>query len=406
MLNLLACQKQGTLMGYQKDIRAGILTGNHYPRLGGVEYYNHFLAEALNQLPNVKVSIASGTLAEVPSDFPYPYSVYRAKSFWHLTPWLHYQNHKKMLQQEQLNILHGPMLHGGGVMALRLKQEFGLPMIAQSHGSDVQLVPEIEYGACSQPEIKTIVQQVINEADHIVAVSSLNKQQIVELGGIDRKITIIHNGIQYEEIQQITFTDQKEKYNLSQDDFVLITVGRNRPIKRMELLFQALAILGSKGAHIKCLCVGPEENLAELAESYGVMNQIRLTGRIPQIKKGIYAPPPYPELTNCYRSADLYVSCSYVESFGGAAADALATGTPIIVGRNHGITDVLVEGVTGWVMKDETPEELASILLSLSHRKVELKQHEHDISDSVRHLTWENIAKQMRDVYQNVLDNK
>lgn len=406
MLYLLACQKRGALMGYQKYIRAGILTGNHYPRLGGVEYYNHFLAEALNQLPNVKVSIASGTLAEVPSDFPYPYSVYRAKSFWRLTPWLHYQNHKKMLKQEQLNILHGPMLHGGGVLALRLKQEFGLPMIVQSHGSDVQLVPEIEYGACLQPEIKTIVQQVINEADHIVAVSSLNKQKIVDLGGIDEKITIIHNGIQYEEIQQIAFADQREKYNLSQDDFVLITAGRNRPIKRMCLLFQALALLGEKGTHIKCLCVGPKENLAELAENYGVMDQVRLTGRIPKIKNGIYAQPPYPDFINCYRSADMYVSCSYVESFGGAAADALASGTPIIIGHNHGIKDVLVEDVTGWVMKDETPEELANMLLSLSQRKVELKKHEHEISDSVRHLMWRNIAAEMRDVYQNVLENK
>ncbi len=69
-----------------EKIHVGLLTANHYPRLGGMEFAMHFLAEALNNIPNTHISVACSTLPEVPKNFPYPYNIYRAKSLWRLTP--------------------------------------------------------------------------------------------------------------------------------------------------------------------------------------------------------------------------------------------------------------------------------------------------------------------------------
>ena len=138
----------------------------------------------------------------------------------------------------------------------------------------------------------------------------------------------------------------------------------------MELLFETLKKLKDY-KDIKCLCIGPEENLGQLAEKYDVVDKVVLTGRIPK-KNSFDMIQPYSDLINAYRSSNLYISTSYVESFGNAAADALACGIPIIVGKKHGIRDVILEGETGWTMPEETPDSLAELIIDLYKKREKL----------------------------------
>jgi glycosyltransferase involved in cell wall biosynthesis len=306
-----------------------------------------------------------------------------------------------MIQKEKPQILHGPMLHGGGFWAMQMAQKFNLPFVAHSRGSDVQLVPEIGYGACLNPVVKKKIQTVLKQADKLIAVSSINKQNMVDLGALPENITVIPNGVHYDEIQAIPFKNIRQSLGLLEDDFVLITVGRNRPVKRMELLFHALRHLKNYKA-IKCLCVGPEENLGRLAEKYSVADKVIFTGRVPKTTTLIDT-PPYAELINLYRQANVYISTSYVESFGNTAADALACGIPIIVGSKHGIRDIMIENQTGWVMQQETPEELADMILTLYQQREVLSNRSGTIKTSVAQLTWDHIANQTANLYKNMI---
>ena len=383
------------------SFNVGILTGNHFPRLGGMEFVTHLLAERLTHIPDVNVSVACGTMPEVPSDFLYPYPCYRSKSFSYLTPWLFTRNQHKMIREQKVNILHGPMLHDGGYMAMQWSDKLGVPFVAQSHGADVQMVPEIGYGSLLDPAEKRKILKVVGKAACVVAVSKIIKGYIVELGVDPSRIAVIHNGIQFREIHEIPHEDYRKKWQLADDDFVLITVGRNRPVKRIELLFEGLRKLRDYDK-IKCLCVGPQENLAALAKKYGIAKSIILTGRIPDVNT-FSVNPPFPRLINAYRAANLYVSTSYVESFGSAATDALACGIPIIVGRKHGVREIIKEGYSGWVMEKETPEELAEMILSIYNNRNQLRDNRFEISKSVEWLTWDYVAKEMVEVYKNIL---
>lgn len=386
-----------------KKIRVGILTSRHYPLLGGMEFYNHFLAESLNKLAGVKAAVACSEMPDIPADFPYSYPVYRSQSFWRLTGWLNQLNRSKMIEREGVNVLHGSMLHDGGLLALAAGRKLGLPVVVQSHGSDVQTVPEIGYGACLNADTRQVVEKVIDGADHIIALSQINRQHIVELGGKEDNISIIHNGTHTREIRGIPFDDQRPRYHLHKDDFVIITVGRNRPIKRLDLLFKALALMGDSAKNIKCLCVGPDEGLEQLAEQYGVKNNVILTGVIPGSHQAMLAPPSA-QLINLYRSADLYISTSYAEAFGIAALESLASGTPVLVGSKHGVQDIVQRAKTGWIMRDDSPEELAEIILNAYRSKGQQNMLTQEIIASVSHLSWDNVARQVRDVYAGVLE--
>lgn len=113
--------------------------------------------------------------------------------------------------------------------------------------------------------------------------------------------------------------------------------------------------------------------------------------------------PPFPELINLYRSSDLFVSVSYVESFNLSALDALACGLPVLVTKNQGIRDVILEGETGFVLNQEAPDALAETILALSGQKELLGVRREEITNSVAHLTYDNVAKRLREIYLSLL---
>jgi len=391
-------------MSKNHKVKVGIVTENHFPRLGGMEYCTYFLARALNMLPDTFACVACSDMPEVPSRFPYPYKAYMAKSFSLLTQLLYRKNIKKMISQERINILHGMMLHGGGATAVNIGKELGIPVVVQSHGSDVQKVPEIGYGTRLSPEAFIRVKFSIKNSDKIIALSSLTRDMIVELGGVPEKIIIIPNAFPNEEIHSVPHENLRTKYNLGPEDFVIISSGRNRPVKRMQLLFQALSSLKKERNRFKCICVGPEENLPKMIKNFDIEDVIILTGQIPPPNEKKPHFPPYPELINLYRTANLYISVSYVEAFNASGLEALACGTPVLVTKMQGIRDVIKEGETGFTLREETPEALAETLLNLIQKKDELESRREYIKNSVSHLNWDNIAKQMRDVYVTLLE--
>lgn len=391
-------------MKKKTEVRVGIITENHFPRFGGMEFCNHFLAQSLNRLPDTILALACNTMPEVSEDFTYPYRVYRSKSLSIFTRLLNSLNIRKMIRRERINVLHGPMLHGGGLKAVEMGKQFDLPVVVQSHGSDIQVVPEIGYGARLRPKLETRLRYVIESADKVLAVSNMNKEMILEMGADADKVSVIHNGCPYEEIGAIAYENMRSNYGLGLDDFVIVTVGRNRPVKRMDLFFRAMALLNKAEPQIKCVCVGPLEDLPHMVKTYRLEEKVVLTGRVPQeFKPSDNTAPPFPNLINLYRSANLFISVSFVESFNISALEALACGTPVLVGERQGIRDVIHEGETGFVLHEETPEHLANMLVTLSQKKRELEKLSQDIRNSVSHLTWENTAKQFRDIYLSLL---
>lgn len=381
-------------------INLGIITAQHYPRLGGMEFTMHFLAQQLNAFPSVNVSVACNSLTGVPKNYNYPYACYRSKSLSYLTPWLFRYNQEHMIKKENINLLHGPMLHGGGLWATELGKQYKLPVVAHSHGSDVQVVKEIGYGALLDKTHSKSVKKVINNATHLIAVSSINAQQMIDLGAKPEKVSVIHNGLHIDAINAIPYKDMRTSWGLSLDDFIIICVGRNKPVKRMDLLFKALKKL-EEYKNIKCVCVGPTNDLPELITKHGLESKVILIGSIPKdLPLGLE--PPFTDLINAYRSSNLYVSTSYVEAFGNAAAEALACGIPVLVGKKHGIKDV-INAETGWEIVSETPGDLAEQIVVLYKNRQSLLNARESIKASVSKLSWKNAALQMAEVYKTVM---
>ncbi|HLR44416.1 MAG TPA: glycosyltransferase, partial [Brevibacterium sp.] len=70
-------------------------------------------------------------------------------------------------------------------------------------------------------------------------------------------------------------------------------------------------------------------------------------------------------LADWYRAADLVVVPSRSESFGFVAAEAVATGTPVLASRVGGLAHIVRPGVSGVLVADRSPRTWADAIAAL-----------------------------------------
>jgi phosphatidylinositol alpha-1,6-mannosyltransferase len=94
--------------------------------------------------------------------------------------------------------------------------------------------------------------------------------------------------------------------------------------------------------------------LEQIAQQHGVTHAVKFTGDIPDA-----------ELSDLYRASAVYAMPSWGEGFGLVFADAMAHGLPCIANRYDAGCEVVADGVTGWHVDPEDPEEIFQALCRL-----------------------------------------
>ena len=72
--------------------------------------------------------------------------------------------------------------------------------------------------------------------------------------------------------------------------------------------------------------------------------------------------PNSPELLSLFQTCDVFALPSQAEAFGIAAAEASASGLPIVASNSGGLRDIVVDQVTGFALPDLTAERMAGRL--------------------------------------------
>jgi glycosyltransferase involved in cell wall biosynthesis len=124
------------------------------------------------------------------------------------------------------------------------------------------------------------------------------------------------------------------------DRFVLLTVGRIAPVKRLELLVRALRQLPERlagGRLVVARFVG--KPLTERDRDYA--DQLRqLAAELGVGERVEFVPPfPFPLVDHAYRDADLFVNCSDTDSVDKTVLEAMSTGLPVVT-SNAAFADV------------------------------------------------------------------
>lgn len=184
----------------------------------------------------------------------------------------------------------------------------------------------------------------------IVAVSEEVAQSFAHVYPAVSPVTVIPNGIDMQAVRKRAVAQHKTRaqLGLSNEHFVIGSVGRFHPIKRYPFLLDVFAHIHKTYPHARLLLVGggpQEQQLREYAEKLKIGPFVRwVVGQ---------------QAYGYYRLFDCFVLSSEKEGISIALLEAMSLGIPPVVTYHTGQHPVITDGVTGHVAKSNNATDCA-----------------------------------------------
>jgi N-acetyl-alpha-D-glucosaminyl L-malate synthase BshA len=241
-----------------------------------------------------------------------------------------------------------------------LARERPLRVITTLHGTDITLVGQ-------ESSFYAITKFSIEQSDEVTAVSSyLRDETYRAFGCVSCNIRVIPNFVNLQEYRPV---ENRGQNGLAPADHKLIThVSNFREVKRVKDVVRVFArIRRAMPATLIMIGDGPERVDAENeARELNVAPDVRFLGRLDSV-------------ASLLQVSDLFVLPSQTESFGLAALEAMACGSPVVASRAGGLPEVVDDGVNGIL------EPVGSVE-AMGRRAVEL------LRDPARHAAMRQAA--------------
>jgi len=210
------------------------------------------------------------------------------------------------------------------------------------HGSDIRVSPN------SSPQLRPWLDRLFRRADVVTAVSRALMAEAVSLFPlIAQKSAVVSNFVSCSFSQTDDHSGPPEKF--------ILFVGRLHQVKGVDLLFRSWKEVWPHMRDTQLWLVGDGQekaNLRSLATELGLASSVVFLG-----------PKDQRELPALYRRAQLVVLPSRSEGSPLTLLEAGASGALCLGTRVPGITEVIEDGVTGFLAEAESPQAFAKTML-------------------------------------------
>jgi len=291
-----------------------------------------------------------------------------------------------------------------------LKEAWGVPMLQMFHtlGLMKQRIGRTDEEREGDYRIEG-ERFVIRHADQIIAATEAERTQLELLYGVPHhQVSIIPPGVNIHHFYPIPKDEAKQAIGLSAEDRIALFVGRIEPLKGVDTLIEAMAILKDHYHNFACpnylIIIGgdPEEDREKLSSEMARLQTLCVKLGLDDIvvflgKRGQNTLPYY------YSAAEVVVMPSFYESFGMVALEAMACGTPVIASQVGGLAFLVKDGETGYFVPAQDPEELASKLCSVFLDNENRHQMASAAEEYAKDYSWEKITSTIVKVYENLL---
>lgn len=240
----------------------------------------------------------------------------------------------------------------------RLAERSGAPHVFTYH-----TIAEVKEraGGVPEPGIRKETEALAaRQADAIVTFTAGESAVLSELYGLDpARARTVPMGVDTALFEREHPAQARRRLGIPDHERVVLFVGRVEPFKGPDILLCAAALLQGAERPRVLVVGGPAEErgadwLRGVAARCGVLD--RLDWR---------PPVPQQELPAYYSAADVCAVPSLHESFGLAALEAMACGTPVVASDTGGLRALVRDGETGCLVDAASPDALARTLHGL-----------------------------------------
>jgi D-inositol-3-phosphate glycosyltransferase len=224
-------------------------------------------------------------------------------------------------------------------------------------------------------------------------------------------MVIIPPGVDVDHFYCIPPDESKAVIDLCPDCRMFLYVGRIEPLKGVDSLIKAIAILKEDGLMTEwpysLSIIGgdpdasPLEMNAEMARLQRLCHELGLDEMIVFLGKRSQDSLPY-----YYSAAEAVIVPSHYESFGMVALEAMACGTPVVASQVGGLAFLVQDGVTGFVVPNGEPKILADRLSRLILEPGLSARLGNQAAANAQEYAWPKITDRILQVYQTIMPRK
>jgi len=277
---------------------------------------------------------------------------------------------------------HDWMTYGAGIVSAR---HHNRPLVAHIHATELDRTHFHPNEWIYERERYGFLQ-----ADRIIAVSQYTKNILTEHYGIAAdKISVVHNGS--DECMDATPTPLLTWSPVKKAPMVLF-LGRLAIQKGPRHFLQMATMVHAHRPDVQFVIAGDGHMLPSLIDEaihLGLKDNVVFAGKVSR-----------EEGRALYAQADCFVMPSLSEPFGLVALEAIAQGTPVILSKQSGASEVVRHGfhVDFW-----DTEKMADCVLTILREQPLALQLTSEAPSILQKLTWSNQAGHVRSIYEDLL---
>ncbi len=194
-------------------------------------------------------------------------------------------------------------------------------------------------------------------ADKIIAVAEAAKDNLTATGVDEKKITVLLNGVEpLERLSEEKCLELREKFGIEKSEKVVSIIARLNEVKGHKYFVEAARLVKEAGIKAKFLIAGTgemEESIKAQIERENLGDTVKMLGFVSNVS----------ELLSI---TDIQANCSFgTEATSLSLLEGMSLGVPAVVTSFGGNPGVIKDGVNGFLVPVNNPEEMAKRLMCL-----------------------------------------
>lgn len=368
-----------------------MVTNNYIPYSGGVVSSIQSLTSEMRNRGHTVV-IVTFAFQKDSSDEMYVEKIACFARFWYKKniipiPMRSRSQMRTIFERWKPDIVHVHHPFGLGAVALSIARSLGLPVIFTHHtlyAEYAHYIPLPSY--LLKPLIKNIVTRFCQKVDHIIA-PTVSVKAYIRQQAIHTPISVIASSI----APLFLASTCPVKTSLIDRPLRLLTVSRFVPEKNIHVLLSVFYVFQKIFTESQLKLIG-YGSLLDALRQYAYKQLCFSPDRVTFVEK-----PSKSELVKAYSEADLFVFASRSETQGIVLAEAFSQGTPVIAFEGCGVSDVVTNGVNGFLVKTE--EEMVERLVFLSKHSERLQELQYAAFTTSKKYHPKRIAQEVESLY-------
>ncbi|EHQ34395.1 glycosyltransferase [Methanoplanus limicola] len=269
--------------------------------------------------------------------------------------------------------------------------KYGIPYIVQARGS---VLPFFEKSIEKKIYDHIFGFRQLSDASKVIASTEIEKKQYMLMGVSENKICIVPNGIDINYANYLLPNSSfRERFGLSTDEKIILSLGRIHKIKGLEFLILAFYEISKSIENVKLIIAGPDEG--ELNNLKGLVDELELNTKV------LFIGPQYgTDKIEAYCDSDLFVVSSKYESFGNTIIESLIYGTPVILTRECHISEEIYKEHCGYLVDYGNVIQLSEMIrYAIENPEVNLRMVANGRQYIRNHFSWDVIINKLEYIY-------